>query len=98
MLPALLSSLLLPTWLTKRSRKTPEQLTTTSTRGRPSSERGITSSLFTRPRASGTGRTPTIIITWVHQEQSLVGSAAKRNAVQAGCTVHGCDANALEQM
>mmetsp|Transcript_45111 Transcript_45111/g.134703 ORF Transcript_45111/g.134703 Transcript_45111/m.134703 type:complete len:284 (+) Transcript_45111:1154-2005(+) len=50
-------------WLTNRSRNTPEQLTTTSTRGRPSSSSGMTSSLFTRPSASGTGRMPTIIIT-----------------------------------
>merc|ERR1719486_1388466 len=51
-------------WLTKRSRNTPEQFTTTSTRGRPSSSRGIISSLFTRPRASDTGITPTISMTW----------------------------------
>mmetsp|Transcript_27247 Transcript_27247/g.59505 ORF Transcript_27247/g.59505 Transcript_27247/m.59505 type:complete len:226 (-) Transcript_27247:3093-3770(-) len=50
-------------WFTNRSRKTPEQFTTTSMRGRPSSSRGMSSSLFTRPRASGMGRTPTIHIT-----------------------------------
>mmetsp|Transcript_16829 Transcript_16829/g.55049 ORF Transcript_16829/g.55049 Transcript_16829/m.55049 type:complete len:203 (-) Transcript_16829:3067-3675(-) len=50
-------------WLMKRSRKTPEQLTTTSMRGRPSSSRGMSSSLLTRPRASGFGRTPTMSIT-----------------------------------
>ena len=45
-------------WLMKRSRKTPEQETTTSMRGRPSSSRGMSSSLFTRPIESATGLTP----------------------------------------
>mmetsp|Transcript_27653 Transcript_27653/g.70481 ORF Transcript_27653/g.70481 Transcript_27653/m.70481 type:complete len:274 (+) Transcript_27653:1441-2262(+) len=47
-------------WLMKRSRKTPEQVTTTSMRGRPSSSSGIGSIWLTRPRESGSGRTPTI--------------------------------------
>ena len=42
-----------------RSRKTPEQDTTTSMRGRPNSSSGMSSSLLTRPKASGTGLTPT---------------------------------------
>mmetsp|Transcript_11267 Transcript_11267/g.45616 ORF Transcript_11267/g.45616 Transcript_11267/m.45616 type:complete len:271 (+) Transcript_11267:1010-1822(+) len=46
-------------WLMKRSRKTPEHVTTTSTRGRPSSSSGMSCSLLTRPSASGRGRTPT---------------------------------------
>mmetsp|Transcript_9378 Transcript_9378/g.32626 ORF Transcript_9378/g.32626 Transcript_9378/m.32626 type:complete len:202 (-) Transcript_9378:2428-3033(-) len=50
-------------WFTNRSRKTPEQFTTTSMRGRPSSSSGMSSSLLTRPRASGCGLTPTISIT-----------------------------------
>mmetsp|Transcript_3234 Transcript_3234/g.7519 ORF Transcript_3234/g.7519 Transcript_3234/m.7519 type:complete len:339 (+) Transcript_3234:936-1952(+) len=50
-------------WFTNRSRNTPEQFTTTSMRGRPSSSRLMSSSLLTRPRASGMGRTPTISIT-----------------------------------
>mmetsp|Transcript_722 Transcript_722/g.2427 ORF Transcript_722/g.2427 Transcript_722/m.2427 type:complete len:341 (+) Transcript_722:887-1909(+) len=51
-------------WLMKRSRNTPEHVTTTSMRGRPSSSTGMSSSLFTRPRLSGTGRTPTRDMTW----------------------------------
>mmetsp|Transcript_328 Transcript_328/g.508 ORF Transcript_328/g.508 Transcript_328/m.508 type:complete len:248 (+) Transcript_328:670-1413(+) len=47
-------------WLMKRSRKTPEHVTTTSTRGRPSSSSGIASMRLTRPSESGSGRTPTI--------------------------------------
>mmetsp|Transcript_1911 Transcript_1911/g.3477 ORF Transcript_1911/g.3477 Transcript_1911/m.3477 type:complete len:236 (-) Transcript_1911:2375-3082(-) len=47
-----------------RSRKTPEQVTTTSMRGRPSSSRGMSLSLLTRPMLSDTGSTPTSHITW----------------------------------
>mmetsp|Transcript_40108 Transcript_40108/g.95937 ORF Transcript_40108/g.95937 Transcript_40108/m.95937 type:complete len:256 (+) Transcript_40108:1295-2062(+) len=43
----------------KRSRKTPEQLHTTSMRGRPSSSRGMSSTLLTRPRLSAIGLVPT---------------------------------------
>jgi hypothetical protein len=43
-------------WLMKRSRKTPEQDTATSTRGRPSTSRGMSSTLLTRPSESDTGR------------------------------------------
>mmetsp|Transcript_38127 Transcript_38127/g.78204 ORF Transcript_38127/g.78204 Transcript_38127/m.78204 type:complete len:248 (+) Transcript_38127:816-1559(+) len=46
-------------WLMNRSRNTPEHDTTVSTRGRPSSSSGMSSSLLTRPSESGTGRTPT---------------------------------------
>mmetsp|Transcript_22440 Transcript_22440/g.45044 ORF Transcript_22440/g.45044 Transcript_22440/m.45044 type:complete len:283 (+) Transcript_22440:1411-2259(+) len=46
-------------WLMKRSLKTPEQETTVSIRGRPSSSRGIRRSLFTRPMLSAMGSTPT---------------------------------------
>mmetsp|Transcript_21243 Transcript_21243/g.42409 ORF Transcript_21243/g.42409 Transcript_21243/m.42409 type:complete len:251 (+) Transcript_21243:920-1672(+) len=51
-------------WLMKRSRKTPEQETTTSILGRPSSSRGMSSTLLTRPMESGTGRTPARARTW----------------------------------
>ena len=47
-------------WLMKRSRKTPEHVTTTSIRGRPSSSSGIASTRLIRPSESGSGRTPTI--------------------------------------
>mmetsp|Transcript_52399 Transcript_52399/g.156360 ORF Transcript_52399/g.156360 Transcript_52399/m.156360 type:complete len:273 (-) Transcript_52399:412-1230(-) len=51
-------------WLMKRSRKTPEQLQTTSMRGRPSSSRGMSSTRLTRPRLSAMGRAPTSASTW----------------------------------
>mmetsp|Transcript_2728 Transcript_2728/g.2883 ORF Transcript_2728/g.2883 Transcript_2728/m.2883 type:complete len:208 (+) Transcript_2728:1052-1675(+) len=47
-----------------KSRNTPEHVTTTSTRGLPSFSSGISSSLFTRPIESGTGRTPSNMRTW----------------------------------
>mmetsp|Transcript_118494 Transcript_118494/g.330588 ORF Transcript_118494/g.330588 Transcript_118494/m.330588 type:complete len:336 (+) Transcript_118494:932-1939(+) len=46
-------------WLMNRSRKTPEQLQTTSMRGRPSSSSGMSSTLLTRPRLSAIGLAPT---------------------------------------
>lgn len=59
------------TWLMNRSLNTPEQLTTTSTLGLPSSSNGTGSTLFTRPNASGRGRTPTIHKTCTYQHASI---------------------------